>query len=239
MGYPERAQASNRKSLAIGREVTASLGDLALALTHSAFLSLMMGDPKTAPGHSDEAIRLAHELGMIGTPVAFNRARTLAQLGQIEEGLSEMLRWRTYMKTTGADVAWFTSVGVAEAYLAAGRPREGLEAVNEGLELVQRTGTRILEAEMRRLKGELLLIGDGRAVPEAAQCFRDAIEVARRQSAKSWELRATMSLARLLAKQGRQEEARTMLAEIYNWFTEGFDTADLNDARALLEELSG
>ena len=91
---------------------------------------------------------------------------------------------------------------------------------------------------MRRLKGELLLISDNSAAPEAEQCFRDAIEVARRQSAKSWELRATMSLARQLAKQGRRAEACSMLAEIYGWFTEGFDTADLKDAKALLDELS-
>jgi predicted ATPase len=81
------------------------------------------------------------------------------------------------------------------------------------------------------------LISDSSAAPEAAQCFRDAIEVARRQSAKSWELRATMSLARLLAKQGRRAEARAMLSEIYGWFTEGFDSPDLRDAKALLAEL--
>jgi tetratricopeptide (TPR) repeat protein len=252
LGYPERAQATNRKLLAVGREVTASIGDLALALTLSAVLSLLLRDPTTAASQSDEAVRLGHEHGfLMGIPAAYNHGRALAQLGQIEEGLSEMLRYRTYTKTFGADYAWFTSVGVAEAYLAAGRPREGLEAVSEGLELVQRTGSRINEAEMRRLKGELLLMEwaqalacaseDDRLKPvppvEAARCFRDAIEVARRQSAKSLELRATMSLARLLTKQGRRNEARAMLAEIYNWFTEGFDTADLKDAKALLDRL--
>ena len=238
LGYPERAQASNRKSLAIGREVTASLADLAMALSWSAMTSLLLRDPKTAASHSHEAVRLCHEHGfLMGIPVAFNHGRVLAQLGQIEEGLSEMLRWETYAKTAGADPAYFTSVWIAEAYLAAGRPREGLEAVSEGLELVQRTGARIFEAEMRRLKGELLLMGDQSTVVEAARCFGDAIEVARRQGAKSLELRATMSLARLLTKQGRRDEARTMLAEIYNWFAEGFDTADLKDAKALLDEL--
>ena len=171
-------------------------------------------------------------------PAVYLHGRALAQLGQIEEGLSEMLRWQSYATTAGADQAYFTSVGIAEAYLAAGRPREGLEAVSEGLELVQRTGKRINEVEMRRLKGELLLISDKNTAVEATRCFGDAIEVARRQGAKSLELRATMSLARLLTKQGRLNEARTMLAEIYNWFTEGFDTADLKDAKALLEELS-
>jgi len=91
---------------------------------------------------------------------------------------------------------------------------------------------------MRRLKGELLLMDDNSAGVQAAECFRAAIQVAHRQSAKSWELRATMSLARMLGSQGRRAEARAMLAEIYNWFTEGFDTADLKDAKALLDELN-
>jgi predicted ATPase len=95
------------------------------------------------------------------------------------------------------------------------------------------------KAELYRLKGELLLLQNASGAAEAESCFREAIEIAQRQRAKSWELRATMSLARLLASQGHRDEARTMLAEIYNWFTEGFDTADLKDAKALLEALSG
>ena len=97
---------------------------------------------------------------------------------------------------------------------------------------------RIYEAETHRLKGELLLKQNDSNTAEARTAFERAIEIARKQSAKSWELRATMSLARLLAKQGRRDEARTMLADIYSWFTEGFDTADLKDAKALLDELS-
>jgi predicted ATPase len=110
--------------------------------------------------------------------------------------------------------------------------------VDEGLEIIERTGTRFNEAEMRRLKGELLLMDDSGAAVEAVECYRDAIEIARRQGAKSWELRATISFARLLNQQGGRYEARTMLADIYDWFTEGFDTADLKDAKALLDELS-
>ena len=91
---------------------------------------------------------------------------------------------------------------------------------------------------MYRLKGELLLKQDDPNATEAQSCFQRAIEVARKQSAKSWELRATTSLARLLQKQGSRDQARTMLAEIYGWFTEGFDTADLKDAKALLDELA-
>jgi predicted ATPase len=127
---------------------------------------------------------------------------------------------------------------MAESYLKIGQAEEGLR-MGPALALAQKTGDRLFEAELQRLKGEMLLIGDDGGAAKGAQCFRDAIEVARRQSAKSWELRATTSLARLLAKQGKRDEARAILAEIYNWFTEGFDTADLKDAKALLDELNG
>jgi predicted ATPase len=99
-------------------------------------------------------------------------------------------------------------------------------------------GIRQYEAEAHRLKGELLLRRDHSKAAEAQSCFQRAIEIARKQSARSLELRAMTSLARLLPKQGRRDEARTMLAEIYDWFTEGFDTADLKEAKALLDELS-
>ncbi len=106
----------------------------------------------------------------------------------------------------------------------------------EALALVERRDERDWEAEIYRVKGELLLESGGSS--EAETCFRRAIEVARRQSAKSLELRATTSLARLLDKQGRRHEARQVLGEIYGWLTEGFDTADLKDAKALLDALS-
>ena len=120
-----------------------------------------------------------------------------------------------------------------------GRLDDGLSALTEALAAADEHEIRQYEAEAYRLKGELLLKQDNSNAAEAQHCFERAIEIARKQSAKSLELRATMSLARLLVKQGRRDEARTMLAEIYNWFTEGFDTADLKDAKALLDELSG
>jgi predicted ATPase len=114
---------------------------------------------------------------------------------------------------------------------------DGLRALTEVLAAAEEHENRSNEAEAHRLKGELLLGQNDSNVAEAQRCFERAIEVARRQSAKSWELRATTSLARLLASQGRRDEARAMLAEIYRWFTEGFDTADLKEAKALLEQL--
>jgi predicted ATPase len=111
-------------------------------------------------------------------------------------------------------------------------------SLDDALRFVEQSGERYYEAELHRLRGELLL-ACGRASDEEEEgCFRRAIAVARKQEAKSWELRATTSLARLLASQGRRDEARAMLAQIYNWFTEGFETVDLKDARVLLDQLN-
>ena len=127
--------------------------------------------------------------------------------------------------------------GQAEAYGMLGKTQEGLDVIGEALDVVQRTEERWWEAEVHRIKGELLKLSG--ELSEAEASFRQAIEVARRQEAKSWELRATLSLSRLLQKTGRSEEARRLLSEVYGWFTEGFDTPDLKEAKALLEELGG
>jgi predicted ATPase len=144
---------------------------------------------------------------------------------------------------------------LAEALAKGGQPAEGLAVVAEALDWAHANGGRYYEAELYRLKGQLTLqlgqlvdhserpnpqhaVSGRQSETEAEACFRRAIEIARQQSAKSWELRATTSLARLLVAQSRRDEARSMLAEIYNWFTEGFDTIDLKGAKALLDELS-
>src|SRR3984893_16012117 len=152
-------------------------------------------------------------------------------IGQIQEGMAAS-------RATGAELfrPYFLCL-LAEAYMEAGRLDEGLSALTEALAAADENENRNYEPEMHRRKGELLLKRDQSNAQEAQRCFERAIEIAREQSAKSWELRTTMSLARLLAKQRRGDEARAVLAEIYNWFTEGFDTADLIDAKALLNEL--
>jgi predicted ATPase len=127
---------------------------------------------------------------------------------------------------------------LAEGFMKADRVDEALNAVAEALAAANEQEERYYEAEIHRLKGELLLRRDDSNTAEAQRCFERAIEVVRMQSAKSWELRATTSLARLLASQGRRDEARAILADIYYWFTEGFDTADLKDAKALLDRLN-
>jgi predicted ATPase len=124
----------------------------------------------------------------------------------------------------------------ADAQLAIGKPEAALESVAAGLEAVKKTGGAPLEAELYRLRGEALLAGAG-TVSEAETAIEQAIDVARRQNAKSWELRGAMSLARLRRQQGRPQEAAALLAPILGWFTEGFDTADLKEAKTLLAEL--
>jgi predicted ATPase len=182
---------------------------------------------------------------------------------QVQEGLAMSLATGTKLARTE-----FLCV-LAEVCIKAGRFEEGGRAVAEALAAADQHESRLCEAEVHRLKGELLLTqspydrngamrheltnlqsADQELSPleglgiryandaEAQSCFERAITIARNQNAKSWELRATTSLARLLVRQSRREEARALLAAIYNWFTEGFDTADLKDAKALLEELN-
>jgi predicted ATPase len=126
---------------------------------------------------------------------------------------------------------------LVEACLVIARIEEGLSAVREAIAEVEETEARFYEAELYRLEGELRLASEDAGERGAEAWFRKEIAIARAQQAKSWELRAVTSLARLLARQGKREEARSMLAPIYGWFTEGFDTADLKEAKALLDEL--
>jgi predicted ATPase len=119
-----------------------------------------------------------------------------------------------------------------------GQVEEGLRLLAEALAMMDNTGVYQYEAEVYRLNGELLLRQAVPDTPEAEACFQQALAVARRQQAKSWELRAALSLSRLWQRQGQRAAARDMLVPIYGWFTEGFDTAALQDARALLEELA-
>jgi tetratricopeptide (TPR) repeat protein len=168
----------------------------------------------------------------------FWHARALVQLGKVGQGMEEMLRIEEIIaRFATIPVGSVLYPVIAENYLAAGRCDQGLHAIALALEMLHINRVRFAEAELRRLNGELLLLA-GRDSGDAERCFLGAIAVARSQEAKWWELRATVSLARLLIKQGRREEARTMLNEIYNWFNEGFDSADLKDAKALLDELA-
>jgi predicted ATPase len=143
----------------------------------------------------------------------------------------------TYREQAAACGLSFLLALLAEVHGDLGRPAEGLEVVQEGLDHAAQTGERFYEAELHRLRGELLLRSPG-GEASAEGCFLRAIELARSQGAKSWELRAATSLARLWADEGKRAQADALLAPVYGWFTEGFDTADLKEAKALLEGLA-
>jgi class 3 adenylate cyclase/tetratricopeptide (TPR) repeat protein len=159
------------------------------------------------------------------------RAWALAELGDATQ-IAEL------ESNAGAAILPLSGL-LARACMRAGLPDRALGALDEGLVRNERSGAHQDDADLHRLKGEAILVRDSSATAAAEECFRKAIEIACRQSAKIFELSATTSLARLLRDTGRRDEARTMLADIYGWFTEGFDTADLKDAKALLDELAG
>ena len=127
---------------------------------------------------------------------------------------------------------------LAESYARVGRIEEGLALLNESLQKIERTGARMELPEILRVKAEVLLMHDRNATDDAEACFRSAVHEARMQEAKWWELRTSVSLGRLLRDTHRRDEARTMLSEVYNWFTEGLDLPDLMEAKSLLDELA-
>jgi len=172
------------------------------------------------------------------------RGWALAELGQGEEGIAQMRQGLAGLQATGAELVWpYILAKLAQAYGTVGSPEDGLPLLAEALAVADKTGEHWGEAELYRLKGSLLLQPKAqrpraKVEEEAEECFLKAIAIARRQSAKSLELRAIMSLSRLWQQQGKKAEARQMLAEIYGWFTEGFDIKDLREAKELLEELN-
>lgn len=163
----------------------------------------------------------------------------MAELGELETGVAEMEEGIAgFDRIGGVPRKQFAIAMLSQGYQRLGRCDEALAVLDQALAQVERTGEMVDTPEMLRLRGEWLLARAGLPAPEVEQCLRAAIELARAQQARWWELRATVSLARLLKKQGKTVEARAMLAEIYGWFTQGFDTADLKEAKALLDELS-
>ena len=168
--------------------------------------------------------------------------RALAEQGPDEEGIKLIHEGLVVLQEIGAEWERPHHLALlAQVYRKAGQSEKGMRALTDALPFVHKNGERYYEAELYRLKGEFLLELNGPSSQSGAEkaeaCFHQGIEVARRQEAKSWELRAATSLARLWRQQGKQTEARDLLAPVYNWFTEGFDTADLKDAKALLDAL--
>ena len=190
-----------------------------------------------ARAYSEEGIAVSEENGFAEWVLqgGFIHGWALSELGQTAEGLAEMEAGIAGCERLGGvpGIQYFKALH-AECLAKSGKRAEAVSLLNQSLACIEETGAKVDHAEILRLKGEVLLMGDRSATAEAERCFREAIEVARAQEGKWWELRTSVSLARLLRDTNRRDEARTMLSEIYNWFTEGFDLPDLQEAKALL-----
>jgi predicted ATPase len=253
LGYPDQALKRARQAVAFARELSQPL-NIAFALNHGVIVAQLCRDAQLTREWAEALMALStdqgfpHLLGigsiLRGWVLSEHGAQGVVGQAGRAEGSAQIRRGIETFRATGGQAAqpYFLAL-LAEVYGKAGEITAGLTALAEALAAVQSSGEVWYEAELWRLKEELLLAQDGgtivQLVPttEAEACFRQALEIARRQQAKSLELRAVMSLSRLW-QQGKRDAVRELLAEAYGWFTEGFGTTDLRDARALLAELS-
>jgi predicted ATPase/DNA-binding winged helix-turn-helix (wHTH) protein/class 3 adenylate cyclase len=246
LGYPDQALQSSQEALALAHEWSHPF-TLAEAWGYATWLHQFCREPQAVQSQAQRVIALSNDQGFPYwvTQGTILRGWALAQQGRGEEGIVQMRQSLETFQAIGTKSLWPYHLALtAEAYGVVGRADDGLMMLGEALAVVHTTGARYYEAELYRLKGELLLAQEGKKptaygtrlqLEEAEACFQQAFAVARRQQAKSLELRAAMSLCRLWQRQGKQEQGRQLLASIYHWFTEGFDTADLQEAKALLE----
>jgi len=239
-GYPDQAVASIQAALALAQQLAHPL-TLAIALNMAAILHHLCREALLTQARAEAGMTIATEQGF---PVQMANATplqgwALAACGRGTEGIMQIRQGLAASQAIGTvrDRPYHLAL-FAEVSAQVGQTTEGLEALAEALVTLPKSGARWWEAELYRLRGELLLQHAVAQPGEAEACFQQALAVARRQQAKSLELRAAMSLARLWQHQGKRTEAHQLLAEVYGWFTEGFDTADLQEAKALLEALS-
>jgi predicted ATPase len=239
LGYPDQALKRGHEALALAQELAHS-PSLAFALNWVTTVSQFRRDAQATQEQAEALIALSTEQGfpqwLAGGTIL--RSWALAERGERKEGIAQMRQGMAAWQATGAEVdrPYFLAL-LAEEYGKVDQQAEALSMLAEALALVHRSGDSYWEAELHRLKGELLLQRAG-PTEEVKACFRQALEIARHQQARSLELRAAMSLARLWQQQDKRAAAHELLAPVYGWFTEGFDTADLQEAKALLESLA-
>jgi predicted ATPase/class 3 adenylate cyclase len=240
LGYPEQARARSREALESAREL-AHLNTQAYALLYASVFSQLGRDRSATQETGDALATLAGEQGFPHFVAATKviHGWVLAETDNAEAGLAQIREGLAAWKATGAGfcVPYFLGLQ-AQAHARAGQVEEGLDRLIEALTLADRTGERVLEAELHRLRSELLQMVHGCDPARVEASFRCAMTVAHSQGARLWELRAAMSMARLWHDQGKPQQARALLAPIYGWFTEGFDTRDLKEAQVLLNALA-
>jgi tetratricopeptide (TPR) repeat protein len=238
LGYIDQGRSRINEALREVRRV-GHVHTLAYVLGWATFFELTTGSPHEAHRHAEEMAALSDEHGFpfwlaYGTS---RRGEALTALGRAWDGLTLITRGLSMFRATAAviDTPW-TLTALAEAHRRLGRPAEGLNCLAEAAQVIEATDVRRDEVELYRVRGDLLTATGDRAAAE--QSYHQALVVARRQSAKLFELRATTSLARLWRDQGKCAEAHDLLTPIYSWFTEGLDAPVLKDAKALLDELA-
>jgi predicted ATPase len=239
LGYPDQGLARSHEAVTLAQQMSHPFS-VAFALSCEAVFHQFRREECFTQVCADASIQLATDQGfpLWRARGAVLRGWALVQQGQAQEGIEQIHQGLRAIRATGSEI-WrpYWLALLAEAHGTMGQPEVGLTVLTEALALVDTTGERWSEPELYRLKGELLLQQHSDDQGEAESCFYHALDIARTQQAKSFELRAATSLARLWQQQGKRDEARQVLGDVYGWFTEGFDTADLKDAKALLHEL--
>ena len=240
LGYPDQALAMSRETTLLARETSHPMTEVYIAV-FTAMFHRFRRETEPAKKFADKAAKEAADQGFGLFLASANVLRgSLLTAESMVDGIALMQEGLSGWRATGARLFVPFYLGMlAEAHGAAGRAAEGLAALDEAQAIADRggeDGERNWDAELCRIKGELLLHSS--CDDQAEECFQKALELARSQRAKSWELRAAISLSRLWTRRGQQKEAQELLQGIYDWFTEGFDTPDLIDAKALLDELS-
>jgi len=240
LGYPEAALADTEQALRHARKI-GHAATLMYALQFTSFPHIWCGNYATANAQSDECVALADEKGALLWKVLgmLVRGWLFAQLGKGSDAVQIITTGLSAFRSTGSTVfmpLWLSSL--TRAYAELGQFDDARRCIGEAMRAIEATKEKWCEAEIYRIAGEIALLSPEPDAAKAEAYFERALAVARQQQAKSWELRAAMSMARLWSDQGKPQQARDLLAPVYGWFTEGFDTLDLKEAKALLEELA-
>ena len=243
LGYPKAALADTEQALADAREI-GQAATLMYALTHAAWIYLWRGDYKEVGNLAERVIPIAQEKGAMmwkggamlnkGCVFTLTSSSEAIRNKAIETLTAGIATWSSTGATTW--LPWY-QVYLAEAHAELGQFDEAWRNVHQAIAAIDNSNETWCEADLNRIAGEIARKSDADAL-KAEKYFKRALAVARQQQAKSWELRAAMSLARLWRDQGKVQQACELLAPVYGWFTEGFDTLDLNEAKALLDEIA-